>query len=203
MLESLRGSVDPIPPLLIFGARSLYEKTSGWRTHESTRHISSKSLPVSSASQSGHRCTAWSCKLCSDVSQGDDPAKFLLSLDGADVQRNAEGIAIIGDPRNDSHMLVSQLHLAMLNAHNAFVDEARLAGATNVFDEAARQLRWHYQWVVLNEFLPALVGHTLADQVLREGARAGFTLGIADLYRSSLPTLPIGTVILRFATVTN
>jgi hypothetical protein len=119
------------------------------------------------------------------------------------VQRNAEGIAIIGDPRNDSHMLVSQLHLAMLNAHNAFVDEARLAGATNVFDEAARQLRWHYQWVVLNEFLPALVGHTLADQVLREGARAGFTLGIADLYRSSLPTLPIGTVILRFATVTN
>ena len=103
--------------------------------------------------------------------QRDDPAKFLLGLDGADLQRNAEGIAVIGDPRNDSHMLVSQLHLAMLKAHNAFVDEARLAGASNdrVFDEAARQLRWNYQWIVLNEFLPALVGQTLADQVLREG----------------------------------
>ena len=103
--------------------------------------------------------------------QRNDPAKFLLGLDGADLQRNAEGIAVIGDPRNDSHMLMSQLHLVMLKAHNAFVDEARLAGAANdrVFEEAARQLRWHYQWIVLNEFLPALVGQTLADQVLREG----------------------------------
>jgi hypothetical protein len=103
--------------------------------------------------------------------QRDDPAKCLLGLDGADLQRNVEGIALIGDPRNDSHMLISQLHLAMLKAHNSFVDEARLAGVTNdsVFDEAARQLRWTYQWIVLNEFLPALVGPTLADQILREG----------------------------------
>ena len=103
--------------------------------------------------------------------QRDDPAKFLLGVDGADLQRNAEGIAVIGDPRNDSHMLMSQLHLAMLKAHNVFVDEARRNGTANdrVFDEAARQLRWHYQWIVLNEFLPALVGQTLVDQVLREG----------------------------------
>jgi hypothetical protein len=103
--------------------------------------------------------------------QRDDPAKFLLGPDGADIQRNAEGTAVIGDPRNDSHMLISQLHLAVLKAHNAFVDDARLAGVSSdhVFDEAARQLRWHYQWIVLNEFLPALVGPTLADQVLREG----------------------------------
>jgi heme peroxidase len=38
-----------------------------------------------------------------------------------------------------------------------------------MFDEAARQLRWHYQWIVLNEFLPALVGESLVDQVLDEG----------------------------------
>jgi hypothetical protein len=105
--------------------------------------------------------------------QRDDPAKFLLGLDGTDLQRNAEGIALVGDPRNDSHMLISQLHLAMLKAHNAFVDEARLAGVANdhVFDDAARQLRWHYQFIVLNEFLPELVGPTLAGQVLKEGPR--------------------------------
>jgi len=101
--------------------------------------------------------------------QRDDPAKFLLGLDGVDLQRNADGLAIIGDPRNDSHMLISQLHLAMLKAHNTFVDEARLDRAAKVFDEAARQLRWHYQWLVVNEFLPALVGQALVDQVLREG----------------------------------
>ena len=105
--------------------------------------------------------------------QRDDPAKFLLGSEGADLQRNAEGIAIIGDPRNDSHMLMSQLHLAMLKAHNGFVDEARHSGVANdrVFDEAARRLRWHYQWIILNEFLPTLVGQTLVDQVLREGPR--------------------------------
>jgi Animal haem peroxidase len=102
-----------------------------------------------------------------------DPAKFLLGSDEADVVRNEEGIAVIGDPRNDSHVLVSQLHLAMLKAHNTFVDEARVNGtpADQVFDEAARQLRWHYQWLVLNDFLPSVVGQTLADQVLREGPR--------------------------------
>jgi len=103
----------------------------------------------------------------------DDPAKFLLGLDGNDVQRNAQGIAIIGDPRNDSHMLMSQLHLGMLKAHNTFVDEARRTGVANdlVFDEAARQLRWHYQWIILNDFLPTLVGQALVNQVLQEGPR--------------------------------
>jgi hypothetical protein len=105
--------------------------------------------------------------------QRDDPAKFLLGSDGVDLQRNREATAMIGDPRNDSHMLMSQLHLAMLKAHNSFVDEARLAGIANdrVFEEAARQLRWHYQWIVLGEFLPTLVGRVLAEEVLREGPR--------------------------------
>ena len=105
--------------------------------------------------------------------QRDDPAKFLIGEVGTDIQRNAEGTAIIGDPRNDSHMLISQLHLAVLKSHNAFVDDARRAGVPEgcVFDEAARQLRWHYQWIVLHEFLPALVGPALADQVLMEGPR--------------------------------
>ena len=82
-----------------------------------------------------------------------------------------KGIALIADPRNDSHLLISQMHLAMLKAHNRFVDEARLGGIANdrVFDETARQLRWHYQWFVLNEFLPAVVGHSLADRVLAGG----------------------------------
>jgi Animal haem peroxidase len=105
--------------------------------------------------------------------QRDDPAKFLLGSGEADVQRNADGIAIIGDPRNDSHMLISQLHLAMLKAHNMFVDVARLGGtpADGVFEAAARNLRWHHQWIILHEFLPGLVGQELADQVLQEGPR--------------------------------
>jgi len=103
----------------------------------------------------------------------DDPAKFLLGVDGADVPRNAEGIAIIGDPRNDSHTLMAQMHLAMLKAHNAFVHDARERGVPerDLFATAARELRWHYQWIVLDEFLPSLVGRPLVDEVLTDGPR--------------------------------
>ena len=105
--------------------------------------------------------------------QRSDSAKFLLGAGGADVPRNSEGIAIIGDPRNDSHMLMAQMHLAMLKTHNMFVDEARAEGVSesHVFESAARNMRWHYQWTVLKELLPSLVGSALVDAVLRDGAK--------------------------------
>jgi len=100
----------------------------------------------------------------------DDGARFLLGDD--DVLRNREGIAIIGDPRNDSHVFMSQMHLAFIHAHNAFVDRARAAGTPDakVFETAARDLRWHYQTVVLREFLPLLIGAEMTASLL-EGDR--------------------------------
>ena len=65
----------------------------------------------------------------------------------------------------------------------------------------ARQLQWRYQWIILNEFLPTLVGPTVAVQVLREGPRyfrpgelmqlsavhlAGFNAGSFSLQRPRL-----------------
>ena len=102
--------------------------------------------------------------------QRDDPAKLLIGLNGTDVPCNAEGVAIVGDPRNDSHMLMSQMHLAMLKVHNAFVDDARRRGIPEhgVFEAAVRETRWHYQWTVLQEFLPSLVGQPFVDEVRAE-----------------------------------
>jgi hypothetical protein len=103
----------------------------------------------------------------------DDPAKLLLGAGGDDVQRNAEGTAIIGDPRNDSHVFMSQMHLALARAHNAFVDRARAADVheAQVFDHAARELRWHYQSVILREFMPRLIGGMLTQQILNGDRR--------------------------------
>jgi len=105
--------------------------------------------------------------------QRQDPAKLLAGPGGGDVLRNNEGTAIIGDPRNDSHLLVSQMHLAFVHAHNAFVDGARGNGVPEpqVFDAAARELRWHYQTVIMREFLPSLVGAPFVETLLREGPR--------------------------------
>jgi Animal haem peroxidase len=101
----------------------------------------------------------------------DDPAK-LLENDG-DVPRNQEGIALIGDPRNDVHVFMSQMHVAFIGAHNRLVDRLRDdgVGEAELFDEARRALSWHYQWLIVNEFLPVLVGSELVDDILLFGPR--------------------------------
>jgi Animal haem peroxidase len=69
-----------------------------------------------------------------------DPAK-LLENDG-DVPRNQAGIALIGDPRNDVHVFLSQMQVAFIRAHNRLVDRLREDGVPepDVFDEARRAL---------------------------------------------------------------
>ena len=105
--------------------------------------------------------------------QRGDAAKLLLGDGGRDVPRNQEGLALIGDPRNDVHLFVNQLHVAFLRAHNLLVDRLREDGESEVdiFDEARRSLMWHYQWVLLHDYLPGLVGEGLVAELLEEGAR--------------------------------
>jgi Animal haem peroxidase len=104
-----------------------------------------------------------------------DSIKLLIDEDwDKDVPRNSQNIAITGDPRNDENLIVSQLHLAFLKFHNAVVDEVLSTGDNNpssVFDKAQQLVRWHYQWIILNEFLPKTVGQVLLDDVLKNGPR--------------------------------
>jgi hypothetical protein len=103
----------------------------------------------------------------------DDPAKLLLGPGGNDVPRNQEDIALIGDPRNDVHIFVNQLHVAFLRAHNLLVDRLREDGVpeAEIFDEARRASMWHYQWILLHDYLPVLVGEELAAELAEEGPR--------------------------------
>jgi len=105
----------------------------------------------------------------------NDLDKFLLGVNDIgkldDLPRNRQGRALVGDPRNDVHLLVSQLHLAFLKFHNRIVDLLREQGvrSSDVFNEARRLVRWHYQWIVLHEFLPLSVGEALVDNLLMNG----------------------------------
>jgi hypothetical protein len=85
-----------------------------------------------------------------------------------DLPRNQQGRALIGDARNDENVIVAQLHLLFIRFHNAVVN--RLCGQRvpekEIFDEAQRIVRWHYQWIVVHEFLPKVVGKPSADLVL-------------------------------------
>ncbi len=60
-----------------------------------------------------------------------------LLVDGTDLARNAQGKAMIGDPRNDENMLVSQLQLAFMKCHNAIVVGLEAGTFKDVFDRPA------------------------------------------------------------------
>lgn len=74
--------------------------------------------------------------------------------------------ALIGDPRNDENVIVSQLQASMLRFHNRMVDYLREFEPDIRFEDVQRQVRWHYQWVVLHDFLPTIVGQEMVNSIL-------------------------------------
>lgn len=101
----------------------------------------------------------------------EDPARLLLAPTGVDVPRNQQGIALIGDPRNDANLFTSQMAVAFIAFHNRLVERLRQDRTPEplVFAEARRLTTWHFQHVILREFLPALIGASLTDELLRTG----------------------------------
>jgi hypothetical protein len=122
-----------------------------------------------------------------------DRVKFKVETGGQfeDLPRTSDGIAIIADPRNDENLMIAGLQVAFLLFHNRVVDALRerrdladpaggdlLAALAEtrdhhrqrrLFSEARRIVTWHYQWIVVNEFLPQIVGGDLVQAILREG----------------------------------
>ena len=70
--------------------------------------------------------------------------------------------ALIGDPRNDENLVVAQLQVAFLRAHNRLVREGK------TFLEARRTLRRHYQHIVLNDFLKRIADPQIVDDTIQE-----------------------------------
>jgi len=109
------------------------------------------------------------------------PGAEQVSVGGAtrfDLPRDPATLtAFLGDRRNDENTILSQFHVAMLRFHNAVTDRIQVdpafAGATprTIFQEAQRQVRWHYQWIIVNEFLPLTIGQDRVDNILQGGLR--------------------------------
>ncbi len=111
----------------------------------------------------------------------DNPVKLLLDPDrDFDLPRNTSNSALIGDLRNDENFLVCQLHLAFMKFHNAVVDLYRstnaakyagLHGNMQLFKDASQTVRWHYQWIVVHEFLPAILESSVLKDVRENGRK--------------------------------
>ncbi|MGH3870482.1 MAG: peroxidase family protein [Pseudonocardiaceae bacterium] len=114
-----------------------------------------------------------------------DRAKFRIESGGLfeDLPRDRDLKAIIAEPRNDENLMIAGLHAAFLLAHNRTVDFRRNNGLPgDAWHESRRTMMHHWQWIVVNEFLPQIVGRPLVDDILRNGRR---------WYRFSKPAMPV------------
>lgn len=89
---------------------------------------------------------------------------------------NFEQLAFIADARNDENLIIAQLHTAVLRFHNAVVDwvkanepndyQGRKRSEARLFERAQQLTRWHYQWLVVNDFLKTMTVAGIVDNVL-------------------------------------
>jgi hypothetical protein len=143
------------------------------------RNFRTPALDLDSMYGSGRRVDSY---LYEHPRQGD--ADKLLIGDGReathDLPRNAQGRALIGDVRNDENRIISQMHVAFLRFHNEVVDYLKTEPGAHLFDpdsekspfeRAAELVRWHYQWVVLEEYLPLVCRADVLTDIRRNEPR--------------------------------
>lgn len=102
-----------------------------------------------------------------DEAGGIDLPRNRHFIDGIETARHA----LIGDKRNDENLIVSQLHTVFLRFHNKVLDQitgARPAERKD-FLRAQQIVRWHYQWIVLHDFLPRIVGEKTHGTIFTGG----------------------------------
>ena len=111
--------------------------------------------------------------------------------------------AIIADPRNDENLVIAGLQAAFLLFHNHVVDlltkspghgpdkggmtavagkSRPVVSSQELFGKARRLTTWHYQWMVVHEFLPLFVGQAIVDDILENGRK---------FYRPEVAQIPV------------
>lgn len=101
------------------------------------------------------------------------------------------GVALIGDPRNDENVVVSQLQSAFITFHNAMVDELLvdkgLEGEVlspqeqrDIFEEARDHVIHYYHRLLIEDFLPQVIGIQRTVDIAQNGRRFYFPQGFYD-----------------------
>ena len=130
-----------------------------------------------------------------------EPAGNLVAT-AADLPRDGNGAARIIDPRNDDNLIVAQIHVLFGRFHNRvcelLADHPELSpppiGAA-LPQQARRFVTWHYQWIVLHDFLP----HVVQETTLRELHGNGFRLFSKKTNPSGRPfSLPVEFTLAAF-----
>jgi hypothetical protein len=84
---------------------------------------------------------------------GSGRLRVVRNAEGVDdLPRRPDGTAILRDPRNDENLIIAQLHLLFIKFHN------KVLSSGVGFAEAQRLTRWHFQWIIVHDFLTKVAG---------------------------------------------
>jgi hypothetical protein len=95
---------------------------------------------------------------------------FRLGTNGNDLLRDPNGVAIIGDPRNDDNGMIAQIHLAFQKYHNLLMARALHGVDTGSLNPAQKDALFNavhdrvigfYQGIVANKFGTAITGRPI------------------------------------------
>lgn len=102
---------------------------------------------------------------------------FMADTDGDEVKDTVNAATpIIGDGRNDENLAVAQFHTGMLRFHNRIVDFAHTINGPSTdkgdtaYEFARKEMRKHYQWLVVNDYLPRVCDNVVLQEVIANGA---------------------------------
>jgi hypothetical protein len=105
----------------------------------------------------------FSGKFENDLPRGDNPKKIEQ--------------ASVADERNDENLGVAQTQVAFIKLHNKVVDHfqdefvKKNLTMEQQFDIVRREVVLHYQWIVLNDFLPRIIDDEILNHVRRSRSR--------------------------------
>jgi hypothetical protein len=102
------------------------------------------------------------------------------SLPGSfdDLKRGTDGSPKVIDPRSDENLVIAQIHVLFAKFHNRLLSllpaNPHLSAGpvgTSLCMQARRLVTWHYQWIIINDFLPRFVRAAALQEVHDEGLR--------------------------------
>ncbi len=95
-----------------------------------------------------------------------------------DLRRRVDGSACLVDPRNDENLIVAQIHVLMSKFYNRILALLRRrpelsAGPVDasLAAQARRLVTWHYQWLILHDFLPRFIRADVLSAVMNRDLR--------------------------------
>jgi len=114
--------------------------------------------------------------------------------------------AVLGDKRNDENKIVAQMHAAVAALHNRIARTPALIRAGggdprkpgSVFDTAARLTRWHYQWVVLHDYLERICEPGSVAQCFTAGGKPRLPLYLHNKPRYAYMPVEFAAAAFRF-----